>query len=148
MKSMWQPDARREVVDRLSRLMPEARPEWGRMSAQQMVCHLSASVQMATGEKTVAPKRMPLRLPVIKQLAVYWLPFPKNLPTAPELVVTATPNAWQKDVDDLRATIDRFVARGPEARWCDHPAFGPMSARQWGVLVYRHVDHHLRQFGV
>ena len=148
MKSMWQHDTRREVVNRLGQLTPDRRAEWGRMSAQQMICHLTASVQMANGEKMVAAKHTPLRYPVIKQLLLYALPFPKNVPTAPELLVPSTPNDWRKDVGDLQAALDRFVARGPEARWCDHPAFGPLSARQWGVLVYRHLDHHLRQFGV
>jgi len=148
MKSMWQHDTRREVVDRLGQLTPDRRAEWGRMSAQQMICHLTASVQMANGEKAVAAKQTPLRYPIIKQLLIYALPFPKNVPTAPELLVPSTPNGWSKDLDNLQAALDRFVARGPEARWCDHPAFGPLSAQQWGVLVYRHMDHHLRQFGV
>jgi hypothetical protein len=148
MKSMWQTDARRELGNRLIALTPDRRAEWGRMSAHQMVCHLTASVQMATGEKPVAPKQLPLRYPVIKHLVIYVLPFPRNAPTAPELVFASTPNAWSSDVEALQAALDRFIARGPEARWSDHPAFGRLSARAWGVLVYRHVDHHLRQFGV
>jgi len=148
MKSMWQPDARQALQQRIEQLTPTGRPEWGRMSAQQMVVHLTAAVQMATGERPVAHRQTPLRYPVIKQLVLYVLPFPRNVPTAPELVVGSTPNAWTRDVDALRATMDRFVARGPEAPWPAHPAFGRMSARQWGILVYRHVDHHLRQFGV
>jgi hypothetical protein len=148
MKSIWQQERQREVIGRLTQLTPDRRAEWGRMSAQQMVCHLVASVQMATGERAVAAKQTPLRYPVIKHLVLYALPFPKNVPTAPELVVASTPNAWDKDVGDLQAALDRFVARGREARWVDHPVFGRLSAKQWGVLVYRHVDHHLRQFGV
>lgn len=148
MKSMWQHDARHELAGRITQLTPDRRPEWGRMSAQQMVCHLTASVEMATGERPVTPKQTPLRYPVIKHLVLYALPFPKDVPTAPELVIVSTPHEWGKDVADLQAALDRFVARGREARWVDHPVFGRMSAKQWGVLVYRHVDHHLRQFGV
>lgn len=148
MKSIWQEHARVELSDRINQLTPDRRPEWGRMSAQQMVCHLTASVQMATGERPVVPKHTPLRYPGIKHLIIYVLPFPKNVPTAPELVFASTPNTWGRDVDDLQAALDRFVARGREARWADHPTFGRLSAKQWGVLVYRHVDHHLRQFGV
>jgi hypothetical protein len=148
MKSIWQDATRREVATRLAQLTPERRAEWGRMSAQQMVCHLAASVQMAIGERICAPKRTPLRFPIVKHLVIYVLPFPKSVPTAPELIVAATPNAWARDVGDLQAALDRFIARGPEARWVDHPTFGRLSAGQWGVLVYRHVDHHLRQFGV
>jgi hypothetical protein len=117
------------------------------MSAQQMVCHLSESLKMALGELKVAPKKLPIRYPPLKQLIIYLAPFPKNAPTAPELVITTTANAWTRDVGDLQALVDRFAARGQDGSWPDHPAFGRLSSRAWGVLIYRHMDHHLRQFG-
>src|SRR5262245_43822682 len=106
MRTVWQRDAQHELVARLAQLTPARRAKWGRMSAQQMVCHLVASMQMANGEKPVAPKRTPLRLPVIKQLVLYVLPFPKSVPTSPELIIRETRNPWQQDVDDLRASLD------------------------------------------
>jgi Protein of unknown function (DUF1569) len=118
------------------------------MSAQQMVCHLGESLKMALGELLVAPKNLPIRYPPLKQLIIYLAPFPKNAPTAPELVITVTPNEWARDVRTLTALMDRFAARGQDGPWVDHPAFGRLSPRAWGVLVYRHMDHHLRQFGV
>ena len=148
MKSMWQDETRREVSDRIGQLARDRKGEWGRMSSQQMVCHLIGSVQMAIGEKAIANRWTPFRIPGVKEFVLYIAPFPKNVPTATELVVTSTPNPWDRDVAELRQTIDRFVGRGREARWPEHPAFGTLSGSQWGVLVYRHVDHHLRQFGV
>jgi len=74
--------------------------------------------------------------------------FPKNVPTAPERVVTDTPNTRTEDVADLEGALTRLVLRGKGASWPDHPAFGSLSAEDWGVLVCRHADHHLRQFGV
>jgi hypothetical protein len=50
-------------------------------------------------------------------------------------------------VADLKALVDRFTPRGAGGRWPEHPAFGKLTERAWGVLVYRHMDHHLRQFG-
>jgi hypothetical protein len=44
--------------------------------------------------------------------------------------------------------IERFATTPPEQMGLDHPGFGRMSARDWDVLQYRHLDHHLRQFGV
>jgi len=147
MKTIWQEAARREVFDRIEKLSADRPAQWGRMSSQQMVRHLIGSVQIATGELVVKDKRTPLRLPGIKHMVVCYLPFLKNLPTAPELMITSTPNTWTHDIDDLKSTISRFVGRGADARWPPHPAFGRLSGKQWGVLVYRHVDHHLRQFG-
>jgi uncharacterized protein DUF1569 len=148
MRTMWDSEAAREIRDRVGRLTPDRPRQWGRMSAQQMVCHLSESLKMALGDLQVAPKRLPIRYPPLKQLVIYVAPFPKSAPTAPELVIAATPQPWGDDVATLQALIERFTARGSASTWPDHPAFGALSPRAWGVLVFRHCDHHLRQFGV
>lgn len=148
MKTMWDAAAQREIRERIARLRPDRQGEWGRMSAQQMVCHLVESFRMALGDLKVSPKRLPIRYPPLKQLIVYAAPFPKNAPTAPELVVSATPRPFVEDVAQFQSSLDRFVARGQRGEWPEHPAFGRLSPRAWGVLAYRHVDHHLRQFGV
>jgi hypothetical protein len=146
MKTMWAAEQQREVRARVARVTPDRQAQWGRMSAAQMMCHLAESLKMALGELQVAPKKVPIRYPPLKQLIVYLAPFPKNVPTAPELVAR-TPGDWTVDVGDVQALLDRFTARGAGARWPEHPAFGRLSGRAWGVLVYRHMDHHLRQFG-
>jgi Protein of unknown function (DUF1569) len=147
MKTMWDRSAAREIRDRVQRLGPECERRWGTMSAQQMVCHLTESLKMALGELRVDAKRLPIRYPPLKQLVVYVAPFPKNAPTAPELMITATPLPWGDDVATLLTLVDRFTARAASTEWPEHPAFGRLSRRAWGVLVYRHMDHHLRQFG-
>jgi hypothetical protein len=146
MKTLWQEERRRELRDRILRLTPETKGLWGRMNASQMVAHLVASVRMATGDLPTASKRTPLRHAPLKQLIIYVLPFPRSTPTAREL--QPVPRAWQVEVDELRALLDRFATRDRNGSWPVHPAFGPLSARGWGVLTYRHLDHHLRQFGV
>jgi hypothetical protein len=147
MKTIWETHAQREIHDRLKTLTADRRGRWGKMTSQQMVCHLTASLRMALGDLKVAPKKLPIRYPPLKQLIIYLAPFPKNAPTAPELIVTATPHEWTRDVDGLQTQLDRFVARGRDATFIDHPAFGTLTPRAWGVLVYRHMDHHLKQFG-
>ena len=67
--------------------------------------------------------------------------------TAPELI-RRKPGEWTAEVATLREQLNGLVERGAEALAPAHPAFGTLSAKQWGVLVYRHMDHHLRQFGV
>jgi hypothetical protein len=148
MKSMWDADRARAIRDRVSRLTPDRRAGWGKMSAPQMVCHLAESLKMALGDLQVASKKVPIRYPPLKQLIVYVAPFPKNVPTAPELLARS-PRDWAGDLADLEALVDRFTAKGADlgTRWPEHPAFGSLSRRAWGVLAYRHMDHHLRQFG-
>ena len=147
MKTMWDGVCQREIHDRIARLSAGSRGQWGKLSAPQMVCHLAESLKMALGDLPVARKNLPIRYPPLKQLIVYLAPFPKNAPTAPELLARP-PRAWNADVADLQALVDRFVARGSAAApWVEHPAFGRLSRRAWGVLAFRHMDHHLRQFG-
>jgi Protein of unknown function (DUF1569) len=145
MKTIWDGPAQREICDRLARLTPDRQAEWGRMSAPQMVCHLAESLKMALGELPVMPKKLPIRYPPLKQFIIYIAPFPKNAPTAPELMVRS-PRDWSADVADLQSLIERFTAHRGVAQRPEHPAFGRLSERAWGVLVYRHMDHHLRQF--
>ena len=147
MKSVFQPETRRELHERLAGLDPRTPARWGRMNAPRMVCHLLDSARMAVGELAVAPKWVPIRYPPLKQLAIYWIPMAKGLPTAPELI-DRVPASWDADVSALRAALDRVGQRPAGEAWPDHPAFGPMTGHAWGVLVYRHSDHHLRQFGV
>ncbi|HEX2723876.1 MAG TPA: DUF1569 domain-containing protein [Gemmatimonadaceae bacterium] len=147
MKTLWDESSRDELKKRLGLLQADTKPLWGGMNAPQMVAHLGSSMQMATGELKVAPKKLPIRFPPLKQLIIYWLPWPKGTPTAPELL-TNEPAEWAEGIARLRRGIDRFGARKRDGAWPDHPAFGRMTHRSWGVLAYRHIDHHFRQFGV
>ena len=116
------------------------------MTAPQMVAHLADSLRMALGDIVCAPKKSPIRFTPLKQVVIYWLPFPKGVPTAVELI-TRAPADWQSEVADLSSLLDHFARRDRHGKWPDHPVFGRMHGASWGVLVYRHMDHHLRQFG-
>ena len=146
MKTLLHREALDEIEQRLTRLAADATARWGRLSAPQMVCHLADSMKMALGDLPVARKSLPIRYPPLKQFIIYLAPFPKGAPTAPELLARA-PRDWSSDVAELRALVGRFAARGEDATWPEHPAFGRLSGRAWGVLAYRHLDHHLKQFG-
>ena len=147
MKSIWNVSDRREIATRLARLPPDGAGKWGSMTAPQMVAHLGDCLRMALGDLPCQSKKLPIRYPPLKQVIVYLLPFPKGAPTAPELVGRA-PGSWTSEVADVTMLMDRLAMRPDEVPLAEHPAFGHLSRRAWGVLVYRHTDHHLRQFGV
>lgn len=149
MRSLWNEIDRKNLLVRIDKLRPNATPRWGRMSAAQTLAHLADWMRMLTGELKVKNRNTPFRFPVIKQLIIYVAPFPKNVPTAPELQKT-DPGEWADEMRDLKESIHRALEKrgDPNARWPEHPAFGRMSVKAWGVLGYRHTDHHLRQFGV
>jgi hypothetical protein len=147
--SLWNEPDRRDLLSRFDKLRPDTEARWGRMNARQMLAHIGDSMRMAIGATKVEPKRTPLRFTPIKQLVIYALPStPRNLPTAPELRKTV-PGVWSEDLRDVKELVRRAVVRYDQraAKWPDHPAFGKLSPRAWGVLIYKHLDHHLRQFG-
>lgn len=133
------------IFVRLDRLTETMSPTWGRFTPARMLAHMSDSCRMALGELAVKPMTHPVigSFP-FKQLIIYLLPFPKNSPTAPE-IIARTPEAFDVERAQLRALIARLDGHTGSR---PHPLFGQLSNDEWGVLGYRHLDHHLRQFGV
>jgi Protein of unknown function (DUF1569) len=147
MKTIWDPGCRQQILARFERLTPDARPAWGHMTAAQMLAHLADPLKAAMGSKTVAAKPSAFSNPIVRTLVIYWMPWPKGAPTAPEFI-HAHEEHFADNLTALRATLKEFVASGDSARREPHPAFGQLSGKAWGRLVYRHLDHHLRQFGI
>ena len=146
MKSIWQKPSRENLERRLDKLTANTPAKWGKFTAPQMVCHLIEALRMGIGEINVPPRNTPLKRFPLKQLVIYVAPFPKGAPTAPELLARE-PQEWNGEVEQLKDLLRRF-AGGSFKNFPEHPAFGKLSRRAWGVLVYKHMDHHLRQFGV
>jgi Protein of unknown function (DUF1569) len=150
MPTLFENECRTELLARLERLDPEHPPQWGRLSAPQMVTHLGDQMRLTLGDVPWSPvrKRCPWRYPGIKQATLYVLPWPKGGIQGPEEAFVTQPGDWSMDVAALEELVARFVARSPSGTWPAHPFFGPLSGRQWGVFCFRHFDHHLSQFGV
>jgi hypothetical protein len=148
MPTLFDDAARAGLMQRFDRLTANARPAWGRMSVGEMVCHLGESMKMATGELVCAPKGGPLSFPPLRWLIIHALPFPKGAPTAPELLSGTPSPSFEEDRARFRDLVGQVVAKGANATYPRHPAFGHFSGRDWGVLMHKHIDHHLRQFGV
>jgi hypothetical protein len=119
------------------------------MTAHQMICHLSDSFRVAAGEKYASPATNFLQRTIVKWIALHTpVKWPKGVPTRPEVEQGrggTLPEDWERDRSDLCALIRAF---GDRTTFDAHPNFGKMSRLDWMVWGYRHVDHHLRQFGV
>lgn len=146
-KSIHDPAARAALLARLDRLDATTPARWGRFTAPQMLTHLIESARMATGELPVRARPSFLRNRLVRYLIIYVAPFPKGAPSAPELLARV-PDSWSADIATLTTEVERAAARSPDAAWPAHPAFGNLSGADWGVLIHKHTDHHLSQFGV
>jgi len=147
MKTLWDSSARQELSQRLDRLKPDAAPQWGRMSASQMVVHVVDALKMSTGELPTREKKRPIRFAPLKQIIIYGPPFPKSVPTAPELLVRQCED-FDAERTNLKQMMDTFASIPATTNLPRHPAFGKLSRRAWGALTYKHIDHHFKQFGV
>lgn len=151
MKTMFDATSVEEVKQRLASLTPSQQRQWGKMSSAQMLAHCSLGLEMAAGE--IRPPRALIgRIlgPVIKPIALRGdEPMRRNSPTMKELVVLGDGRDFETERRRLSGLIDRFAAAG--AAGCTshpHAFFGSLTADEWAVLMYKHLDHHLRQFGV
>ena len=151
MKNLFDPMVANQVKTRLAKLEPQTERLWGTMTAAQMLAHCSLSMQWAVGERV--PEKGPLPARLIGQLIKPMVfrneePLRKNSPTSKSLIV-ADERELDKERDRLSALIDKFAAGGPAACTRNpHSFFGKMTPEQWAILMYKHLDHHLRQFGV
>jgi hypothetical protein len=150
MKNLFEPAAVKEVKERVARLRPDSPRQWGTMNVAQAVAHCSAGMECATGD-LLPPRELVGRFlgRIVKPLALgNDAPLRRNSPTAKSLVV-ADERDLGTERDRLCGLIDRFAAAGP-AGCTTHPHafFGRLAPEEWATLQYKHLDHHLRQFGV
>ncbi len=149
MESLFESGCVDEVQRRLSLLRPDQPRQWGTMSPAQMLAHCSLGLEMAAGE--IRPPRALIgRIlgPVIKPMALReGEPMRRNSPTSKELVINDVRN-FETERERLSALISRFAAAG-QVGCTSHPHafFGSLTPDEWAILMYKHLDHHLRQFG-
>lgn len=135
------------LIERIQNLSANPTPLWGKMSVDQMCEHCIAAINVAFGKQDLTisfPMRLLGRL--LKNKA-FNSDFGKNSPTAKEFRITAHSD-FEKSRDQLIACVQEFAKGTSVIAVMHHPFWGKMSYEDWDKLMYRHLDHHLRQFGV
>jgi len=147
MKSLFDPADNAAILERLARLAPGAERAWGRMEPAQMLAHLQVPLRVALGELRLKRSLIGLLVgPIAKKKLTSAAPWKKNLPTDKAFVVTGERNFLGE-----RERLVELVHRFGGARAIispHHPFFGALTPEEWGVLSWKHMDHHLTQFGV
>lgn len=145
--TIFDPVAYKRLSIRLARVDRQAAPHWGRMSVNKMLNHLKLATGSGLLNYQLPDESSWFKRNVIKKIAIYLLPrLPRN---------AAAPAGFslEANVEHLftaeRATVREVLSNAYISLRSSfpHPLFGNMNRADWGRLVYRHVDHHLRQFG-
>lgn len=147
MRSILNEGDRVEIGSRVHSLSVSSKGRWGSMDVVGMLQHLRLSARMALGELSVpSANKRPFQVFPLKHLILYVLPFPKGAPTAPELKPSDAAS-FQEERAAVLELLERIGTGPREGEGPAHPLFGPLTWREWGVVTYKHADHHLRQFG-
>jgi Protein of unknown function (DUF1569) len=151
MKNILTKEGKQEIIDRLDKLTPDTQRKWGTMAVNQMLAHMNDAMKIALGMKPAVNKSNFFTHNVTFNAAVYVLPtWPKGESTAPELnqqLLGTKARDFYTEVEFTKKMLD-IIEEREEAKFYPHPMFGKLSKKQWADLLYKHFQHHLRQFGV
>jgi hypothetical protein len=148
MKSLFEAAAVDEIKARIGRLRADSEKQWGKMNVAQMLAHCSAWMEMAVG-LTSPPRSLLGRVfgRMAKSTVLNQEPIRRNMPTDKSLIVSDERH-FAVERERLLTWTDRFATGGP-AGCTKHPHsfFGVLTPMEWATMAYKHMDHHLRQFG-
>lgn len=150
MKNIFTKPVADEVVSRINGLTPETQAQWGKMNVAQMLAHCNVSYEMVYTDKPPKPNafvKFMLKL-FVKNAVVSEKPYKKNGQTAPQFVI-----ADARDFEVEKKRLVDYIVKTQELGEAhfdgkESHSFGSLSKDQWNNLFYKHLDHHLTQFGV
>jgi hypothetical protein len=149
MKSIFNLDDKNDILNRIDELHPNSKAMWGKMSVSQMLAHCIPPTKISAGEIEGKQNFMgKLFGKMAKKQLLIDEPMKKHLPTDSTFIIRHEPDFYESQ-QELKDAIQRLYETDKTALLNrKHPFFGHMTADEWGVLNYKHYDHHLRQFGV
>ena len=143
---------REEIVNRINKLTPENKAAWGKMNANQMICHCTDGLRGSLGELTDKTDESNfVSRSLVKWLVLYVIQIPKDVPTSKrvdQMKDGTKPTDFESDRQTLLEFIEKMTSKSDDFAWTPHFKFGALSRAQWGILSSKHLDHHLKQFGV
>lgn len=150
MKTIRNESDRTNLITRINKLSGHETPAWGKMSIDQMMSHLVQAGELpfvaSVGDRSSFISRT-----VIKPLVLYVLPIPKEVKVSPDMDQQADgrkPLGFEVDRGLLIDSINKLATLPTDHKCLDHPFFGQMNAKEWAIMAQKHMDHHLKQFGV
>ena len=147
VKNLFDTSVKQEILDRINKLTSQTQRQWGKMNVSQMLAHVQMPIRIAFG--THQPKgSFLLRLigPLFKSKLWDENPYKRSLPTDPTFIMTNSEKEFESEKSALLELIDKFSEESLVSE--KHPVFGKLTKDNWSKATWKHLDHHLKQFGV
>ena len=146
VKNMFDPAVKQDIIDRINNLTPQTQRLWGKMDVGQMLAHVQLPISCAYGTHQVKGSFL-LKLlgPLFKGVLYNEKPYKQSLPTDPTYIVVDSKN-FEAEKQTLLDLVKKFSSESVVL--LNHPVWGKMTKEQWSKATWKHLDHHLKQFGV
>jgi len=146
VKNLFDPAVKQDIIDRINKLSPQSQRQWGKMDVAQMLAHCQMPLGVAVGKhKLQGSFLIKLIGPFFKSQLFNDKPFKQNLPTDKSFKI-ADRKDFEKEKQNLMQMINDFSENTMSGE--AHPFFGKLTKEQWSKGTWKHLDHHLKQFGV
>lgn len=150
IKNVFDAEVSQELTNRINKLRPQINPLWGKMSVDQMLAHCNVTYELVYDNKHPKPnvfKKFLLKL-LVKNIVVNETPYKHSSQTAPEFIIKGGRD-FEPEKKRLIDYIDKTQKLGGDHfNNKESHSFGPLTTKEWNNMFYKHLDHHLMQFGV
>lgn len=148
MNTLYDKNLNQQIIERINHLTPASKGQWGKMDVSQMLAHCSTALEVAIGDKEEKREFIGYLFgKMAKKQALSDKPIKKGMPTSKVFKITSNRN-FEDEKTRLITLIIRFAQLGPHGvKNNPHPFFGYMTAEEKGILQWKHLDHHISQFG-
>ena len=153
MKTLLDKSTATEILQRIDGLQPTSKAKWGKMAVTKMICHTTDPIRDLLIIRNTKPVTPSFLRPLMKWFLINEKPFSKNAPTVKPYLQSpkgggTKPKDFQIDKDELKALVTQFSNLDDNFSLGSHAALGQLTKQQAGQFIWKHLDHHLRQFGV
>jgi hypothetical protein len=147
VKNLFDPAVKQEIVIRINKLTPDSKGLWGKMNVGQMLAHVQVPIGVAEGTNKIKRTLFGRIVgPLAKSIIYNNKPFKRSLPTDPSFVMLGNEKDFETEKQNLLGMVSNFTENTIVNEV--HPFFGKMTKEQWSIGTWKHLDHHLQQFGV
>jgi Protein of unknown function (DUF1569) len=146
VKNLFDPAVKQDIITRINKLTPQSRGQWGKMNVGQMLAHCQVPIGVGLGTNKISRSFIGRIFgPLAKKILYNDKPFKRHLPTDRTFVMKDEKD-FEKEKQGLLTMVNSFSEKNIVDT--PHPFFGRLTKEQWSKGTWKHLDHHLQQFGV